>query len=52
MSRVGKCSDTRPIESFWRTLKCEKYYLNKYKTFEESSKVIGDYIHFYNHTRY
>lgn len=25
MSRVGKCIDNEPIESFWGTLKCEKY---------------------------
>ncbi|MCR8983431.1 DDE-type integrase/transposase/recombinase, partial [Brevibacillus laterosporus] len=27
MSRVGKCIDNGPMESFWGTLKCEKYYL-------------------------
>jgi len=27
MSRVGRCIDNGPIESFWGTLKCEKYYL-------------------------
>jgi putative transposase len=52
MSRVGRCIDNGPMESFWGTLKCEKYYLNKYKTFEELSKAIDEYIHFYNHDRY
>lgn len=52
MSRVGRCIDNGPMESFWGTLKCEKYYLNKYDTFEELSKAIDDYIHFYNHDRY
>ncbi|MGN7943289.1 IS3 family transposase [Virgibacillus sp. 6R] len=35
MSRVGRCIDNGPMESFWGTLKCEKYYRRKYKTFEE-----------------
>jgi putative transposase len=34
MSRVGKCIDNGPMEAFWGTLKCEKYYLHKYQTFE------------------
>ncbi|MBP1931953.1 transposase InsO family protein [Ammoniphilus resinae] len=51
MSRVGKCIDNGPMESFWGTLKCEKYYLDKYETFEELKKAIEDYIHFYNHDR-
>ncbi|SPT83602.1 transposase IS3/IS911 [Niallia circulans] len=52
MSRVGKCIDNGPMESFWGTLKCEKYYLHKYKTFEELSLAIDDYIQFYNNNRY
>lgn len=51
MSRVGKCIDNGPMEAFWGTLKCEKYYLNKYGSFEELSKAIDEYIHFYNHER-
>ncbi|WP_110114978.1 IS3 family transposase [Bacillus sp. CGMCC 1.16541] len=52
MSRVGRCIDNGPMESFWGTLKCEKYYLHKYKTFEELTTAIDEYIHFYNHERY
>nr|WP_258922218.1 IS3 family transposase [Heyndrickxia coagulans] len=52
MSRVGRCIDNGPMESFWGTLKCEKYYLHQYKTFEELSLAIDEYIHFYNHERY
>nr|WP_248735156.1 IS3 family transposase [Neobacillus rhizosphaerae] len=52
MSRVGRCIDNGPMESFWGTLKCEKYYLNKYETFEELSRAINEYIHFYNYDRY
>ncbi|WP_157841520.1 IS3 family transposase, partial [Jeotgalibacillus soli] len=36
----------------WGTLKCEKYSLHKYDTFEELSKANDKYIQFYNHDRY
>lgn len=52
MSRVGKCIDNGPMESFWGTLKSEKYSLHTYETFDELSKAIDAYIHFYNHDRY
>ncbi|WP_369691402.1 IS3 family transposase [Lederbergia lenta] len=52
MSHVGGCIDNGPMESFWGTLKCEKYYLNTYETFEEHSIAIDEYIYFYNHDRY
>lgn len=51
MSRVGRCIDNGPMESFWGTLKCEKYYLRTYDTFENLKKDIDDYIHFYNYER-
>lgn len=52
MSRIGRCIDNGPIESFWGTLKCEKYYLHKYDSYEELKLAIDDYIHFYNYYRY
>lgn len=52
MSRVGRCIDNGPIEAFWGTLKCEKYYLNKYDTYEDLEKSIQEYISFYNTERY
>ncbi|TYS55629.1 transposase, partial [Sutcliffiella horikoshii] len=52
MSRVGRCIDNGPIESFWGTLKCEKYYLEKYETFDDLEEAIDEYIQFYNHDRY
>lgn len=51
MSRVGRCIDTSPMESFWGTLKCERYYLNSYTTFEELKKDVEAYISFYNNER-
>ncbi|CAG9620490.1 IS3 family transposase ISEnfa5 [Sutcliffiella rhizosphaerae] len=49
MSRVGRCIDNGPKESFWGTLKSEKYYLEKYETYEELSNAIDEYIQFYNY---
>ncbi|MFU0799928.1 MAG: Integrase catalytic domain-containing protein [Xylanivirga thermophila] len=51
MSRVGRCIDNGPIEGYWGTLKCEKYYLNKYNAFEELKNDIDKYIYFYNYKR-
>jgi putative transposase len=51
MSRVGRCIDNGPMESFWGTLKCEKYYLHTYHTFEELKRDIEAYIDFYNNER-
>lgn len=52
MSRVGRCIDNGPIESFWGTLKYEKYYLHKSNSYEELKLAIDDYTHFYNYYRY
>ena len=51
MSRVSKCLDNQPIESFWGTLKAERYYMNKYPTKEALITDVEDYIQFYNHAR-
>lgn len=40
MSRVGRCIDNGPMEAFWGILKCEKYYLHSYSTFEELKKIL------------
>ena len=52
MSRVGKCIDNAPIESFFGHFKTECYDLKKYKTFEELVADIDDYIYFYNNERF
>lgn len=51
MSRVGKCIDNGPMEGFFGIIKCEKYYLNSYKTFEELKDAIKEYMDFYNYER-
>jgi len=54
MSRPGKCIDNGPIEGFWGTLKCEKYYLYTWgrSSFEQLEEAIDEYIHFYNYERF
>lgn len=51
MSRVAKCLDNQPIESFWGTLKSECFYLNKYQHPKALIKDIEAYIRFYNYDR-
>lgn len=52
MSRVGKIIDNGPMESFWRALKWESYYLNIFEEFDELRHAIQQYIRFYNEERY
>lgn len=51
MSRVGKCIDNGPMESFWGVLKCEMYYLRHFETYEELVEAIEQFIHYYNYER-
>jgi len=52
MSRVGRCLDNAPIESFWGSFKCEKYYLQSYESYEALKTAIDEYMFFYHHHRY
>src|SRR5699024_6127398 len=51
MSRVGKCIDNGPMESFWGIIKEEMYRLTTYNTFEELKKDIKSFVAFYNTKR-
>lgn len=53
MSRKGNCIDNSIMESFFGRLKNEMYYglESKYKTFEEFSKAITEYINYFNNER-
>lgn len=53
MSRKGNCYDNSIIETFFARLKVEMYYGEeyKYKSFEEFSKAIKEYIEYYNNKR-
>lgn len=52
MSRVARCIDNGPMESFWRMMKSEMYYLNKFNTYEELEATVIEYINYYNTQRY
>ena len=53
MSRKGNCYDNCIIESFFGTLKNEIYYgyEKDYKSFEEFSKALDEYIYYFNNQR-
>lgn len=52
MSRVSRCIDNGPMESFWGMMKSEMFYLNKFNTYEELEAAIVEYIDYYNNHRY
>lgn len=52
MSRKGNCYDNAPMESFYRSLKCEEVYWMSYSTHEEVLRSMTEYIdRFYNRVR-
>lgn len=53
MSCKGNCYDNSIMESFFGTLKNEIYYglENTYKSFEEFSRAIDEYIYYLNNER-
>ena len=53
MSRKGNCYDNCIIESFFGHMKNEMFYGREYefKTFEEFSKAVDEYIDYYNRER-
>ena len=52
MSRVDKCIDNAPMESFWSHYKDEAYYGQYFKPYQDLTSSVDWYIHFYNHQRY
>jgi putative transposase len=52
MDSVGRATDNIAIERFWRSIKCERIYLNEYNSIEELKIDIADYINFYNNKRF
>lgn len=53
MSRIGKCIDNGPMESFWGILKCEIGYNQgrKFKDLNHIKECLKEYINFYNNER-
>ena len=50
-SRKGKCWDNAPIESFFIHLKSELIYLVNTTDVDELTKLVHEYIYFYNNDR-
>lgn len=51
MSRRGNPYDNALAENFFSILKTECIYRVKFNKFEETKKLIDDYIYFYNYQR-
>ena len=51
MSRIGKCIDNGPMEGFWGILKRERYYGRRFTNREELTRMIEEYIAYYNFRR-
>lgn len=50
-SRAGNCRDNAAMESFFRSLKAERVYLTRYRSYDEARRDVFDTIRFYNHQR-
>lgn len=51
MSRKGCCWDNAFMESFFHSLKTEMVYFQKFKSIQEATSYMMDYISFYNGKR-
>jgi transposase InsO family protein len=52
MSRTGDCYDNAVVESFFKTLKVELVYQQRYATREQARRSIFEYLEvFYNRQR-
>jgi len=51
MDSVGRAIDNIIIERFFRTLKYEDIYLNRYSSIKELKYGVARYMNFYNHKR-
>jgi transposase InsO family protein len=51
MSRKGNCYDNAAMESFFGSLKCEYFYLNKFSSLDELQAGLVDYILYYYQRR-
>jgi transposase InsO family protein len=48
MSRKGNCYDNAAMESFFGTLKCELFHINKFQSIEALKSALHQYIRYYN----
>lgn len=52
MDSKGRAVDNIAIERLWRSVKCERIYLNSYGSIEELRGDLHGYFYFYNHIRF
>ena len=52
MDSKGRATDNIAIERLWRSVKCERIYLNEYNNIKELKEDLKNYFHFYNHYRF
>jgi putative transposase len=52
MDGKGRATDNIAIERFWRSVKCERIYLNEYHSIDDLKTDVKDYIEFYNEHRF
>jgi putative transposase len=52
MDSKGRATDNIAIERFWRSAKCERVYLNEYKSINDLKQDVKSYIEFYNYYRF
>ena len=52
MDSKGRATDNIAIERLWRSVKCERIYLNEYQNMQELKEDLQNYFHFYNYYRF
>jgi len=52
MDGKGRATDNICIERFWRSVKCERIYLNEYNSIRDLKLDVKNYIEFYNNRRF
>ena len=52
MDSKGRASDNIAIERLWRTIKCERVYLQNYQNMMELKEDLKNYLFFYNYHRF
>lgn len=51
MDGVGRCFDNIFVERFWRTVKQEDVYYQRYETVVEARRCLGEFVVWYNYER-
>ena len=52
MDSKGRATDNIAIERLWRSVKCERIYLNEYNNMLELKSDLKNYFYFYNYHRF